>query len=134
MTVQKLSVVVIVLNLLLLVALLANRQPASAQDIAPVLRGRALQIVDEQGRVRASIGISTNDGAYPENVVFRLHDRAGKPTVKLETHEGGVSYPKGSGLGLLGDSDDTQAFIGTEGPTSKVDLKNRGGQRQQIRP
>jgi hypothetical protein len=31
--------------------------PAFAQSTAPVLRGRALEIVDEQGRVRASISI-----------------------------------------------------------------------------
>jgi hypothetical protein len=124
------------LNLVLLVALLAQWQPASAQSTAPVLRGRALEIVDDQGRVRASVTISSPDsrGTYPENVVLRLHDRSGKPTIKLETHEAGGGYAKGSGLGLLGDSDATQAFIGTDGSIGKVELKNRDGQRQRLKP
>ena len=126
---QRIAVGITVVNLVLLVLLLAQMRPATAQEVAPVLRGRGLEIVDEQGRLRASI---TN---YSDVVVFRLHDRNGKPTVKLDTHEAGFNAgPKGSGLGLLGDSDDTQAFIGTEGPTSKVGLKNRNGERQEVKP
>jgi hypothetical protein len=42
--------------------------------------------------------------------------------VKLDTHETANGL-KGSGVGLLGDSDSMQAFIGTDGPSAKVDLK-----------
>lgn len=97
-----------------------------------MLRGRALEIVDEQGHLRASITVPNGSGTY--NVIFRLHDRSGKPIVKLDTHEAAAGIPKGSGLGILGDSDDTQAFIGTEGSISKVELKNRDGQRELIEP
>jgi hypothetical protein len=118
----------------LLIVLLAQFQPVAAQDVAPVLRGRALEIVDDQGRVRASITRYADDGGYPEVVVFRLHDRNGKPTIKLDTHEAGHNIAKGSGLGLLGDTDDTQAFIGTSGAVSKVRLKNSDGKLQQMTP
>jgi len=49
-----------------------------------------------------------NRASYPEVVVLNLHDRNGKPTVKPDTHEAGAGVPKGSGLGLLGDSDATR--------------------------
>jgi hypothetical protein len=35
---------------------------------------------------------------------------------------------------LLGNSDDTQAFIGTEGPVAKMGLKNGDGKRQGMEP
>ena len=123
-----------IVNLGLLIVLLAQFQPVAAQDVAPVLRGRALELVDDQGRVRASITRYADDGGYPEVVVFRLHDRNGKPTIKLDTHEAGHDIAKGSGLGLLGDTDDTQAFIGTSGAVSKVRLKNSDGKLQQVTP
>ena len=44
------------LNAILLVVLVVQQlRPAFAESQAPVLRGSGLQIVDSQGRVRASI-------------------------------------------------------------------------------
>jgi len=121
------------LNLVLLVALLAQWQPASAQGTAPVLRGRALEIIDDQGRVRASISLlpadrGANAGPFPETVILRLIDRNGKPKVKLATSD------ESSALGLLGDSDSTQALIEAQGPNSLVRLRNRNGQQQLVKP
>jgi len=42
---------------LLTLSLAQFRTAVTAQDMEPVLRGRALQIVDGQGRVRASINV-----------------------------------------------------------------------------
>lgn len=128
MNLPRLAAVLTVLNLVLLVYLVAQGTQAAAQDIPAVLRGRALEIVDAQGRVRASIT------PYPDIVVFRLHDLQGKPMVKLDTHEAEFQGTKGSGLGLLGETDDTQAYIGTEGATANVELKNQNGERQQLQP
>jgi hypothetical protein len=139
---RKMAVGVTLLNVVLFAVTLSQTRPVSAQGTPGILRGSGLEIVDARGQVRASIAVYPDDGtspapgraSYPEDVVLRLHDRNGKPTVKLDTHEAGVGVPKGSGLGLLGDTDDTQAYIGTEGATSKVELKNRDGQRQHIKP
>ena len=128
MKLQRLLFALTGVNLVLLAFLLAETRQVSAQDVAPVLRGRALEIVDGNGTVRAGITI------YSDLVVFRLHDQRGKPTVKLDTHEDGPRVKKGSGLGLLGNSDDTQAFIGTEGPVAKMGLKNGDGKRQGMEP
>ena len=132
---MRLPLLLTLINLGLFVWLVAQAGRVTAQDgVTPVLRGRALEIVDEQGRVRASITrYPQPGGTFNDVVIFRLHDRTGRPLVKLDTHEttGGV---QGAGLGLLGDADTTQAYIGTEGLGAKVELKNGDGRRQQLQP
>ncbi|HLK17654.1 MAG TPA: hypothetical protein VKT81_01825 [Bryobacteraceae bacterium] len=69
-----------------------------AQGIAPVLRGHALEIVDDQGRVRASISVFPADPkvkmpdgttGYPETVLLRLITSQGRPHVKIAATEVG---------------------------------------------
>ena len=132
----RLTLVLSLVNLGLFVCLIAQTNRGAAQDVVPVLRGRGLEVLDDQGRVRASIttyGKGNDGGTYDDIVVFRLHDRVGKPMIKLDTHTTANGL-KGSGLGLLGASDETQAYIGTNGPNAKVDLKNGDGRRQQVQP
>ena len=131
---QRLAICLTIVNLILLVGILVENRPLSAQGAPGVLRGSGLEIVDAQGRVRASIGILAESSTYPETVILRLIDRNLKPTVKLTTQEGMTGYPKGSGMGFLGASDATQAYIGAGGATSKVELKNNDGQRQLVTP
>jgi len=57
MKTHRFVVVLTLLNLALLIFTLARLHPALAQGTAPVLRARALEIVDEQDRVRASIKV-----------------------------------------------------------------------------
>jgi hypothetical protein len=61
--------------------------PATSPD---VIRGRALEIVDDRGKVRASITIMPEDPKviwkgkpYPETVLLRLITADGRPNVKL---------------------------------------------------
>ena len=58
---------------LLLLTIVQQLRPAFAQSELPVLRGRALEIVDAQGRIRASINVlppakSPNGDAQAETV------------------------------------------------------------------
>ena len=54
---QRLTITLTFLNLILLAFGLAQLRPAVAQGVAPVLRARALEIVDDHGRVRAEIKV-----------------------------------------------------------------------------
>src|SRR5678809_1560786 len=78
-----------VLNLVLLAVLVSTKAATAlgSQQELPVLRGRALEIVDTQGRVRANILVhgpeTVNGVTYPESVLFRLIDANGGPLVKL---------------------------------------------------
>lgn len=132
MTNPRLLFVLSALNLALLVGLLMERtQPAWAKSVSPVLRGSALEIVDDQGRVRAQIGVhgpSTVDGKrYPEAVLFRLIDPTSGPVVKI-----GAAI-NGGAIGLTDGADrGVQIFAHDTG--SLVRIVDRSGREKIMRP
>jgi hypothetical protein len=137
MKIQRLFIALTVLNIGLTFFLLAQSKRAEADSIVPVLRGRQLEIVDEQGRVRASIKLHAADPTakmpdgkigYPETVMFRLIDAKGRPEVKLGASE------QGGGLGLIGETDATHLLLKAEGPEALVKLTNKAGKQQIIKP
>jgi hypothetical protein len=102
-----------------------------------VLRGSALEIVDDQGRVRASIKLQAGDPhykwpdgkvGYPETVMFRLIDGKGRPEVKMGASE------EGGGVSFLGDNDNTVVMLKSEGADSLIKLTNKAGKQQLIKP
>jgi hypothetical protein len=108
------------------------RMPAvHAQSEEGILRGKKLQIVDDVGKVRASISVEKPTGRwkdYPETVVFRLIDSNGRPGVKLTTSV--VS----STLGLEGRDDPAYAQLIAEGNTSTLKLTNMDGKKSVLTP
>ena len=133
MKTQRFLIALTILNLALLLTQLIQVRPTLAQSIAPVLRGRALEIVDDQGRVRASISVlparqMANKETFPETVILRLIDSKGKPSVKL------AATGQGSVLGLLGDSEPTYARIEATGASTFVKLTNKDGHEQIVKP
>jgi hypothetical protein len=106
--------------------------PASPPD---VIRGRALEIVDDRGKVRASITIMPEDPKviwkgkpYPETVLLRLITADGRPNVKLGAGK------NGSGLLIAGEDDPTYVQVLGEGGETTVRLKNKDGRERVIRP
>lgn len=133
MKIQRLLIVLTVVNLGFLMILLLQIWQAEADSVAPVLRGRALEIVDDQGRVRVSIKVqpadrTSNDNTYPETVILRLIDPNGRPSVKLGASE------QGAGLGLAGSTDQTYVLLKAEGSNSFLKLTNKDGRQQVIKP
>src|SRR5260370_20102920 len=133
MKIERLLIALTIANMGLLMFSLAQPRPAVAQGIAPVLRGRAFEIVDDSGRVRASITVLPADPAvkmpdgttgYPETVLFRLINSKGRPNVKIEATE------LGARVGLGGESDPTYVSIGARGPNSSMKLTNKDGRQQ----
>lgn len=100
---QRIAVGLTVVNLVLLLMLLAQMRPVTAQGAPGLLRGTGLEIVDEQGRVRAAISIlapnpavaATDGRPFPETVVLRLIDPKYGPVVKLSGSE------RSAGLGQM---------------------------------
>ena len=125
-----------VLNLALLAfSLVQNSRPAYAQGELPVLRGRALENVDAQGRVRASItdmpaSKSSTGEEQAESVLLRLNTERGRPSVKL-----GASEPV-SGLSFAGatGTKDTYVILQSKGTTSSLKLRNEDGREQVLAP
>ena len=57
MRTQRIAIVLTAINLLFLLATLAQARSPDAQPTPPVLRGRALELVDEHGQVRSRLNI-----------------------------------------------------------------------------
>jgi hypothetical protein len=121
MKTQRLLVVLTVINLALLVLLLTQTKihigPQGvrlwANTDGSVLRGRALEIIDDQGRTRAAINVHPADAAhsYPETAILRLVDENGRPSMKLAVSE------RGGGLTLVSDAQGTYAQLTGRGMT-----------------
>ncbi len=135
MKMQRSAIALTVLNLVLMIFLLAHLRPTSAQqkrnDASQVLRGRALEIIDSLGKIRASISILppvTVDGIlYPQTVLLRLIDTKGKPLVKLGAAE------NGGGL-YIGDESNGGVQIIARDSGSYLKIKNQDGKEQVIKP
>ena len=132
---QRLTVTLTAINLVVLALGMAQLRPAVAQEVAPVLRARALEIVDHQGNVRAEIKVlpaqptlKMPDGStgYPEAVQLRLISSQNSPNVKLVTTE------DGSGLVLGGEKGHTQLLSRRADPFIKIATKD--GRERTMRP
>ncbi len=135
MKVQPLLIALTLVNLALLVFTLAQIRPAVAEGAPPVLRGRALEIVDERGRVRASLnvlpaGTQPNGEAYAETVLLRLITERGRPSVKIGASE------QAAGVSLAGPTNtkDTYVILEAKGTASSLRLRSEDGREQIVKP
>ncbi|HKH94364.1 MAG TPA: hypothetical protein VKA54_21340 [Gemmatimonadaceae bacterium] len=134
---RRLALVLAALNLGLVVLVLARVRPLAANEHASpgVLRGSALELIDEQGRVRAEIKVLPADPdvkmpngtkGSPETVQLRLIDSKGSPHVKLAASE------DGSGLVLGGEKGYVQIL--SRGTDPYLKIVTGGGQERLIKP
>jgi hypothetical protein len=121
---------------LVVFSLIQPHRTAAARDIAPVLRARAFEIVDDKGRVRAEIKVlpaqptfKMPDGTtgYPETVQLRLFSSKGGPNVKLAATEDGSAL-------VLGGEPGGYVQILARGSNPFVKLVNNDGRQQTIKP
>ena len=135
MKTQRFTVALTAINLVVLLIVLFLISSSSKSDGVPtVVKARAFELVDAQGRVRAEIKVlpaepdfKMPDGSkgYPETVILRLIDSKGGPNVKLAATE------DGSGLVLGGDSGYVQILSRSKNPSVKLNAKS--GKEQFIR-
>ncbi len=136
MKAQRLLVSLTIVNFALLLVTLAHEvRPAAAQQAAPMLRGRGLEIVDDQGRVRASITVmpptnTTGADRGAETVLLRLITERGRPSVKIGASEqvAGLSFNGPTG------TTDTYVILQSKGRESTLTLRNEDGKEQIVKP
>ena len=137
MKTQRLLIALTIVNIALLTVSLARPGAAGADGVAPVRRGRALEIMDDRGRLRASIAVLPADPVvkmpdgttgYPETVLLRLSTSEGRPNVKLAATE------DGAGLVLGGESNPTHVQVLARGVSTSLKLSNKDGREQVIKP
>ena len=111
------------LNLAVLAGAAIQARPGGAEGAGDILRGRALELVDERGKTRARINVEP-DG----EVVFRLLDQQGTIRVKLG------AGTDGSGLLLANDATEPGVHILAKAEGSSVRVVNKDGSERVIAP
>jgi len=127
-----------VVNALMLAFSLAHSgATAMAQGTLPVLRGRGLEIVDDAGRVRASISILPADPTAKmpdgttgttETVLLRLVNSKGRPNIKIAAHE------RGAGALVAGATDPTWVQILAENGHTALRFSDQDGRSRLVSP
>ena len=137
MRTQRWAIGLTMLNLFILMAALFRANSATTPDLPPVLRVRGLEVVDDQGRVRAMLKVFPADPkvrmpdgttGYPETVLFRLIDSKGAPNVKIAATE------DGSAMSLVGESNPTHVQLLVRGTNTSLTLVDKDGKQQVIKP
>ena len=136
MKTQRVSIALIIVNLVLLGLQFAHGSPTPPEPaVVPLIRTRALELVDDQGRVRAELRVTPAqpdfkmpDGTkgYPEAVLLRLITSQNNPNVKL------VATEDGAGLVLGGEKGHVQLL--SRDSDSFVKIVTGDGREKTIRP
>ena len=136
MKIQRFGIMLTVINALLLAVLLTQYdRPVLASDTPAMLRAQGLEIVDAQGRVRASITVfpaktEANGSTSSETVLLRMMTERGRPAIKISTSE------EGSGMALVGPTGTHQTYVsvGAKGNETTLRLKNEDGRERTLVP
>ena len=123
MKINRIAVAITLINLVLLIFAFARSGAPAAQTVPEVLRVRSIELVDDDGQVRAQLNVES-DG----EVVFRLRDAKGTIRVKLGASE------DGSGLVLLDDATEPGVHLLTNRDGTSLTLTGKGGAQQVIEP
>jgi hypothetical protein len=124
MNTNRLAVALTVINLILLIVVIAQSRVIANQTIPEVLRVRAFELVDGNGRVRAQLNIDETNG----EVIFRLRDENETIRVKLGASE------EGSGLLLINDLTEPGVHLLAKQDDTSLTLTDQSGAEQVIKP
>ena len=134
MRLQRLLLTLTLANVLVLALALATIRTAAARGDEAVLRGRSLQLVDDKGRVRASLevlpaGTSAHGERSPETVILRLITERGRPSVKISASE------EASGVSLAGPTGTSHTWVLLEakGTATSLEMRNEDGRERDLR-
>jgi hypothetical protein len=122
---KQLIICLVLINLSVLFYLVSTSSTKAErlQSVAPIIRARAIELIDANGQSRALLNIETNG-----ETVFRLRDAKGTIRVKLGASEGG------SGLLLLDDATNPGLHALAKKSGTTVTLFNKTGRKHVIEP
>lgn len=98
-------------------------QAEAGGQVSEVLRARNLELVDEQGQVRAQFKVETSG-----EVVFRMRDTKGTIRVKLGASD------NGAGLLLLDERTEPAVHLLATSDGTKMTLTEQGKEQRVIEP
>ena len=125
MKAKPLIIFLVLINLTVLFYLVATAQTKSnnSQSVSPIIRARAIELVDDKGQSRALLNVEANG-----ETVFRLRDAKGTIRVKLGASE------DGSALLLLNDSTNPGIHALAKSNGTTMTLINKDAQKRVIEP
>ena len=123
MRTRRLLMVLTGINTAILAVLLLRFPSLFAASDAETLRARAIELVDQHGRVRGQMNVEPNGEA-----VLRLRDAKGEIRVKLGADG------EGSGLILLDGATEPRIHMLAKDSGTTVTLTSKAGQRRVITP
>ncbi|CAM5588043.1 hypothetical protein MAUB1S_09920 [Mycolicibacterium aubagnense] len=107
---------------------LGRALPATAQGEPGMLRGSGLEIVDSEGRLRATITIQPPAEGATETTLLRLIQPDGQPAVKI-----GASLT-GAGLSFVGGDDQSYVILDADGAETRLRMVEPGGRERFLTP
>ena len=119
---QRAAIVFSVINLLLLIFLLNQTRSTAQQDVVPMVRTRAFELLDENGKPRAQINVEKTG-----EVVFRLRDAKGTIRSKFAASE------SGAGLVMMDDRTEATVQIRSNQAGGNMVLIDREGRERTIK-
>ena len=133
MNVQRLALVLTVVNFMLMILLLTVGQARSttAQTVTPILRARALELVDERNMVRVRLNVKESElNLFDKNGIIRVKLGAGEDGSGLVLSEGGTDASRGY-VQIIARQTGLSERIPT---TTSITLKASDGRRRVITP
>lgn len=119
---QRIAIVFSVINLLLMIFLLSQTPSDAQQSVTPIVRTRAFELIDANGKTRAQINVEDTG-----EVVFRLRDETGKIRTKFGAGK------DGSGLSLMDDRTEATIQIRANTNGSEMLMFDRKGNKKEIK-
>jgi len=96
MKTQRLALPLTVINLVLLLINLLQARSTTAQTVTPILRARALELVDERNVVRVRLNVKESElNLFDKNGIIRVKLGAGEDGSGLVLSEGGMDASRG---------------------------------------
>jgi hypothetical protein len=118
MKLQKVAIVITVVNLLVLGLLVFEITPKAAGDVLESVKTRRFELVDGAGKVR--VQINTEESG---EVIFRLRDASGTIRTKFGADA------EGSGLVLMDDRTEATVQIRSDKKGSGITIIDREGRK-----
>ena len=133
MKAQRLALVLTVINFMLMLLLLTVMQArsTSAQTVTPLLRARALELVDERNVVRVRLNVKESElNLFDKSGIIRVKLGAGADGSGLVLSEGGTDASRGY-VQIIARQTGLSQSIPT---TTSITLKGSDGRQRVITP
>lgn len=130
MKTQRFAVALTAINFVLLLLIVMQARSTTAQTVAPLLRARALELVDEHNVVRVRLNVKESElNLFDKNGIIRVKLGAGEDGSGLVLSEGGTDASRGY-VQIIA----RQTGTAQQPATTSITLRGADGRQRVITP